>query len=143
MVLADVVERVARKPSAPSPPVVKRKRSALAMSDDEDDEEVEQEFQTLSDYEAGDDAPTTSKAKPSKRGPKAPATRKKAIDEDEEMQVDGEGGEEEDEEEFPKPQRKKREKKPAVPVGRNGLKKRKVQKTRVITDAKGYTRESH
>lgn len=40
-----------------------------------------------------------------------------------------------------KPQ-KKRKAKPVIPVGQNGLKKRKVTKTKYSTDAKGYSRMS-
>lgn len=35
---------------------------------------------------------------------------------------------------------KKRKSRKVVPVGRNGLKKRRVMKNRTTTDAKGYTR---
>ena len=45
---------------------------------------------------------------------------------------------EEEEEPKPKPQRRKKVVKKVWPVGRNGLKKRRVEKTRVTTDAKGY-----
>lgn len=38
----------------------------------------------------------------------------------------------------PKPTRKTRKPKKEVPVGRNGLKKRRVVKSRMTTDAKGY-----
>jgi len=40
----------------------------------------------------------------------------------------------------PKPTRKTQQRKPkkVVPVGRNGLKKRRVVKSRMTTDAKGY-----
>ncbi|KAG1718401.1 DNA polymerase subunit Cdc27-domain-containing protein [Suillus lakei] len=38
------------------------------------------------------------------------------------------------------PEMKKRKSRKVVPVGRNGLKKRRVVKNRTITDAKGYTR---
>lgn len=41
-----------------------------------------------------------------------------------------------------KPQPKKRKTKSIIPIGRNGLKKRKVTKTKYSTDAKGYTRVS-
>ncbi|KAG2341908.1 hypothetical protein BDR05DRAFT_964981 [Suillus weaverae] len=44
----------------------------------------------------------------------------------------------EEEEEHVKPQAKKRKSKKVVPVGRNGLKKRRVLKSRTTTDAKGY-----
>ncbi|KAG2141137.1 DNA polymerase subunit Cdc27-domain-containing protein [Suillus bovinus] len=44
----------------------------------------------------------------------------------------------EEEEEDVKPQPKKRKTKKVVPVGRNGLKKRRVLKSRTTTDAKGY-----
>ncbi|KAG1804438.1 DNA polymerase subunit Cdc27-domain-containing protein [Suillus subaureus] len=44
----------------------------------------------------------------------------------------------EEEEEDVKPQAKKRKSKKVVPVGRNGLKKRRVLKSRTTTDAKGY-----
>ncbi|KAG1852744.1 DNA polymerase subunit Cdc27 [Suillus subluteus] len=44
----------------------------------------------------------------------------------------------EEEEEDIKPQTKKRKSKKVVPVGRNGLKKRRVLKSRTTTDAKGY-----
>jgi DNA polymerase delta subunit 3 len=40
-----------------------------------------------------------------------------------------------------KPQ-KKRKAKAMIPVGQNGLKKRKVTKTKFSTDAKGYSRMS-
>jgi len=40
-----------------------------------------------------------------------------------------------------KPQ-KKRKAKAVIPVGQNGLKKRKVTKTKYSTDAKGYSRMS-
>lgn len=43
-----------------------------------------------------------------------------------------------EEEEDVKPQAKKRKSKKVVPVGRNGLKKRRVLKSRTATDAKGY-----
>lgn len=46
--------------------------------------------------------------------------------------------EEEDEDEDVKPQAKKRKSRKVVPVGRNGLKKRRVLKSRTTTDAKGY-----
>ncbi|KIK43144.1 hypothetical protein CY34DRAFT_804148 [Suillus luteus UH-Slu-Lm8-n1] len=45
---------------------------------------------------------------------------------------------EEEEEEDVKPQVKKRKPKKVVPVGHNGLKKRRVLKSRTTTDAKGY-----
>ncbi|KAG2125507.1 DNA polymerase subunit Cdc27-domain-containing protein [Suillus clintonianus] len=48
------------------------------------------------------------------------------------------GEEEEEEEEDLKPQVKKRKSRKAVPVGHNGLKKRRVAKSRTTTDAKGY-----
>jgi DNA polymerase delta subunit 3 len=48
--------------------------------------------------------------------------------------------EEEEEEEDVKPQAKKRKPKKVVPVGHNGLKKRRVLKSRTTTDAKGYMR---
>jgi DNA polymerase delta subunit 3 len=38
----------------------------------------------------------------------------------------------------PKPKPKKRPEKKVVPVGRNGLKKKRVVKSRMTTDAKGY-----
>jgi DNA polymerase delta subunit 3 len=38
----------------------------------------------------------------------------------------------------PKPKPKKRREKKVVPVGRNGLKKKRVVKSRTTTDAKGY-----
>ena len=38
-----------------------------------------------------------------------------------------------------KPATKKRKSKPTIPVGRNGLKKRKVTKTRKTVDSNGYT----
>jgi DNA polymerase delta subunit 3 len=38
----------------------------------------------------------------------------------------------------PKPKPKKRREKKVVPVGRNGLKKKRVVKSRMTTDAKGY-----
>jgi DNA polymerase delta subunit 3 len=44
----------------------------------------------------------------------------------------------EDEDEDIKPQAKKRRSKKVVPVGRNGLKKRRVLRSRTTTDAKGY-----
>jgi len=50
--------------------------------------------------------------------------------------------EEEEEEEEPKPRAKKRRSKKVVPVGRNGLKKHCVMKSRTTTDAKGYMRMS-
>jgi DNA polymerase delta subunit 3 len=50
------------------------------------------------------------------------------------------GEEEEDEDEDVKPQAKKRKSRKVVPVGRNGLKKRRVLKSRTTTDAKGYMR---
>lgn len=40
-------------------------------------------------------------------------------------------------EDTPKPKPRKKEKK-VVPLGRNGLKKRRVMKTRMFTDAKGF-----
>ncbi|KAI0774334.1 DNA polymerase subunit Cdc27 [Fomes fomentarius] len=51
--------------------------------------------------------------------------------------------EEEDEieieiEDTPKPKPRKKKEKKVVPVGRNGLKKRRVMKTRMFTDAKGF-----
>ncbi|KAG1726365.1 uncharacterized protein EDB91DRAFT_60920 [Suillus paluster] len=46
-------------------------------------------------------------------------------------------GEEEEEEDL-KPQAKKRKSRKVVPVGRNGLKKHRVMKSRTTTDAKGY-----
>lgn len=49
-------------------------------------------------------------------------------------------GEEEEEDEDVKPQAKKRKSRKVVPVGRNGLKKRRVLKSRTTTDAKGYMR---
>jgi DNA polymerase delta subunit 3 len=39
---------------------------------------------------------------------------------------------------IPKPQRKKKVKK-VIPVGKNGLKKRRVVKSRMMIDDKGYT----
>ncbi|KAG0700166.1 DNA polymerase subunit Cdc27-domain-containing protein [Suillus ampliporus] len=45
---------------------------------------------------------------------------------------------EEEEEEDPKPQAKKRKSRKVVPVGRNGLKKHRVMKSRTTVDAKGY-----
>ena len=39
-----------------------------------------------------------------------------------------------------KPATKKRKPKASIPVGRNGLKKRKITKTRRMVDANGYTR---
>ncbi|CAL1700533.1 unnamed protein product [Somion occarium] len=44
----------------------------------------------------------------------------------------------EDDEDLPKPIPKKKKVKKAIPVGRNGLKKRRVVKSRMTTDAKGY-----
>ena len=38
----------------------------------------------------------------------------------------------------PKPKPKKRREKKVVPVGRNGLKKKRVVKSRMTNDAKGY-----
>jgi DNA polymerase delta subunit 3 len=38
----------------------------------------------------------------------------------------------------PKPKPKKRREKKVIPVGRNGLKKKRVVKSRMTTDAKGY-----
>lgn len=46
----------------------------------------------------------------------------------------------EEEEEDVKPQAKKRKSKKVIPVGRNGLKKRRILKSRTTTDAKGYMR---
>lgn len=46
----------------------------------------------------------------------------------------------EEEEEDVKPQAKKRKSRKVVPAGRNGLKKRRVLKSRTTTDAKGYMR---
>lgn len=48
--------------------------------------------------------------------------------------------EDEEEEEDLKPQTKKRKPKKVVPIGRNGLKKRRVMKSRTTTDSKGYMR---
>jgi DNA polymerase delta subunit 3 len=50
-----------------------------------------------------------------------------------------EGDEEEEEEDF-KPQAKKKKPKKVAPIGRNGLKKRRVMKSRTTTDTKGYMR---
>ena len=55
-----------------------------------------------------------------------------------EPERDEEDVEMEEEEPKPKPQRRKKVVKKVWPVGRNGLKKRRVEKTRVTTDAKGY-----
>lgn len=43
-----------------------------------------------------------------------------------------------DEDIAPKPKPKKRREKKVIPVGRNGLKKKRVVKSRMTTDAKGY-----
>lgn len=45
---------------------------------------------------------------------------------------------EEEEEIIPKLQPKKRKPKKVWPVGRNGIKKRRVEKARMTQDAKGY-----
>ncbi|RPD67099.1 hypothetical protein L226DRAFT_498989 [Lentinus tigrinus ALCF2SS1-7] len=42
------------------------------------------------------------------------------------------------EEDMPKPKPRKRKEKKVIPVGRNGLKKKRVMKTRMTVDAKGY-----
>ncbi|RDX55687.1 hypothetical protein OH76DRAFT_1372104 [Lentinus brumalis] len=46
--------------------------------------------------------------------------------------------EEEMEEDTPKPKPRKKKEKKIIPVGRNGLKKKRVMKTRTTVDAKGY-----
>lgn len=56
-----------------------------------------------------------------------------AAEEDEEK-------EEEEEEEDYKPQVKRKRPKKVIPIGRNGLKKRRVMRSRTATDAKGYMR---
>jgi DNA polymerase delta subunit 3 len=80
--------------------------------------------------------------------PTAPASRKKVAQKEEEeeseeeisvpQQEDKMKEDEEDEEEVAKP-KKQRAKKKAIPVGKNGLKKKRVVKSRQTTDAKGYT----
>ena len=45
---------------------------------------------------------------------------------------------EEMEEDVPKPKPRKRKEKKVIPVGRNGLKKKRVMKSRMTMDAKGY-----
>ncbi|KAJ8581659.1 hypothetical protein M405DRAFT_868473 [Rhizopogon salebrosus TDB-379] len=50
---------------------------------------------------------------------------------------EGDEEEEEEEEDF-KPQAKKKKPKKVAPIGRNGLKKRRVMKSRTTTDTKGY-----
>ncbi|EGO24208.1 hypothetical protein SERLADRAFT_369441 [Serpula lacrymans var. lacrymans S7.9] len=42
------------------------------------------------------------------------------------------------EEEVPKPKPRKKSEKKVVPIGRNGLRKKRVTKSRTTTDAKGY-----
>lgn len=42
---------------------------------------------------------------------------------------------------IPKPKARKRKEKKVVPIGRNGLKKKRVVKSRTAVDAKGYMRQ--
>ena len=46
---------------------------------------------------------------------------------------------EEAEVDVPKPKPRKKKEKKVIPVGRNGLKKKRVVKSRMSVDAKGYT----
>lgn len=61
---------------------------------------------------------------------KAPVTLNTSKDEDVDMSDDTEVK--------PKPKPRKKKEKKAVPVGRNGLKKRRVMKSRMRVDEKGY-----
>ena len=67
-----------------------------------------------------------------------------AMDIDEDAEKADENGMEEDEDEDPAPKAKARKRKPkkVVPVGRNGLKKKRVVKSRMTTDEKGYMGKS-
>lgn len=52
--------------------------------------------------------------------------------------VEPEPEEDEEMEDIPKPKPRKKKEKKVIPVGRNGLKKKRVMKSRMTMDAKGY-----
>ncbi|KAH9899811.1 DNA polymerase subunit Cdc27 [Cubamyces lactineus] len=70
----------------------------------------------------------------------APAKPEPVDDEDVEMaqEPEPEPEPEEMEEDKPKPKPRKKKEKKVIPVGRNGLKKKRVMKSRMTVDAKGY-----
>lgn len=73
----------------------------------------------------------------------APVKPEPADDEDEDVEMAPEPAAEtqqasEDEDVAPKPKPRKKTQKKVVPVGRNGLKKKRTMKSRMTVDAKGY-----
>lgn len=73
----------------------------------------------------------------------APVKPEPADDDDEDVEMAPEPAAEtqqasEDEDAAPKPKPRKKTQKKVVPVGRNGLKKKRTMKSRMTVDAKGY-----
>ncbi|KAI0650679.1 DNA polymerase subunit Cdc27 [Trametes meyenii] len=137
-IVSDSEDEASDAPSRPAPPIVKGKSKAraraAALAEDALESEGEKSLRAMMDI---DDA-LVEKASASRR---PPARVQSAEDSDVEMAPEPDREPEpepEDEEDTPKPKPRKRKEKKVVPVGRNGLKKRRVMKSRMSVDAKGY-----
>ncbi|KAI0352894.1 hypothetical protein OH77DRAFT_743603 [Trametes cingulata] len=136
-----VVSESEDEDASPAPPrksAGKNKSRASAIADALESD-AEQSLRAMMDI----DDSLVEKASASRPPPptRAPSPAAAADDEDVEMAEDPEAEPEQETQEqddAPKPKPRKKKEKKVVPVGRNGLKKKRVMKSRMTVDAKGY-----
>ncbi|KAI0677487.1 DNA polymerase subunit Cdc27-domain-containing protein [Trametes maxima] len=138
-IVSDSEDEASDVPSRPAPRDVKSKSKvrarAAALAEDALESEGEKSLRAMMDI---DDA-LVEKASAS-RPPPTQVQHAEDSDGDVEMaqEPDRDPEPELEEEDTPKPKPRKKKAKKVVPVGRNGLKKRRVMKSRMTVDAKGY-----
>ncbi|EIW61840.1 uncharacterized protein TRAVEDRAFT_44661 [Trametes versicolor FP-101664 SS1] len=120
----------------PPPRRITKTKARSSMAADALDSDAENSLRAMMDI---DDA-LVEKASSSRPVPVKPEP---ADDEDEDVEMAPEPAAEtqqasEDEDAAPKPKPRKKAQKKVVPVGRNGLKKKRIMKSRMTVDAKGY-----
>ncbi|OJT10483.1 hypothetical protein TRAPUB_12921 [Trametes pubescens] len=117
----------------PPPRRLTKNRARVSAAADALDSDAENSLRAMMDI---DDA-LVEKASASRPAPVKPEPADDAADEDVEMAAETQQASE-DEDIAPKPKPRKKTQKKVVPVGRNGLKKKRTMKSRMTVDAKGY-----